>query len=106
MKRACPACGSVDIVRIVYGFPSPDILADAEAGKIHVGGCVVGSNRRDAPRFDRARNAGTTGHSSEEWTTAGRSNRGAFVQSLPGTRTGPPSNAMVESFNVAQSPMA
>ena len=41
MKRACPACGSVDVVRIVYGFPSPDILADAEAGKIHVGGCVV-----------------------------------------------------------------
>jgi hypothetical protein len=25
----------------VYGFPSPDTLADAEAGKIHVGGCVV-----------------------------------------------------------------
>ena len=39
--RRCPACGSGQVVRIQYGLPSPEDLADQEAGRIELGGCVV-----------------------------------------------------------------
>jgi hypothetical protein len=37
----CPGCGSVDIVRIAYGLPYADLHEKAEAGEVHLGGCVI-----------------------------------------------------------------
>lgn len=36
--RRCPACGSVNAVRIVYGFPTQAAERQAKAGKIRLGG--------------------------------------------------------------------
>jgi hypothetical protein len=40
----CPACSSPEAVPILYGFPSEDAARDAEAGKLVLGGCVVGDD--------------------------------------------------------------
>jgi hypothetical protein len=48
-QRACPECGSVENVRIVYGMPGPELFEAEERGEIALGGCVIGSddpNRR------------------------------------------------------------
>lgn len=37
----CPACGSREVVRIVYGYPGPELVQDAESGKVTLGGCCV-----------------------------------------------------------------
>lgn len=38
----CPVCGNlVAPVPIVFGYPSPDLFAEAEAGEVELGGCVV-----------------------------------------------------------------
>jgi hypothetical protein len=37
----CPACGSRAVVRIVYGYPNPGLLRDAEHGKVALGGCCI-----------------------------------------------------------------
>lgn len=39
----CPACGSRDLVPIVYGLPSTDLMAEARAGRFELGGCLVAS---------------------------------------------------------------
>ncbi|MHC5111152.1 MAG: hypothetical protein ACYTHJ_14880 [Planctomycetota bacterium] len=44
----CPKCGSRHVIPIVYGLPSDDAIAEAEAGKIYLGGCCV---FRDDPEF-------------------------------------------------------
>ena len=41
MRPRCPACGADDVVPVVYGFPSADMLDAAERGEIVLGGCVV-----------------------------------------------------------------
>jgi hypothetical protein len=38
----CPACGSTDAVRIVYGFPNIDLGKAELRGELVLGGCVVG----------------------------------------------------------------
>jgi len=38
---SCPACGSGDVVPIVYGFPSGELLRESEEGKVVLGGCCV-----------------------------------------------------------------
>lgn len=43
-KRICPECGSVSVVRIVYGYPGSELIRQAEAGKIWLGGCCVSGN--------------------------------------------------------------
>ena len=41
-KPSCPECGeSTAVVRISYGFPTPELLRRAEEGKGKVGGCFV-----------------------------------------------------------------
>ncbi len=41
-KPPCPACGSPDVIRIVYGEPPP-ALGEAEArGELVIGECLVG----------------------------------------------------------------
>ncbi len=40
-KNICPDCGSVNILEIVYGLPSPIMFEKAERGEIKLGGCCV-----------------------------------------------------------------
>lgn len=39
--KNCAGCGSVNVVKIVYGYPSYELFQDAEAGKIRLGGCCI-----------------------------------------------------------------
>ncbi len=39
--RKCPACGSTDVVPILYGMPTAALCDQAEAGQIVLGGCVL-----------------------------------------------------------------
>jgi hypothetical protein len=41
-KKACPKCGSLDVVPILYGYPGPEMMDMASKGKIELGGCCVG----------------------------------------------------------------
>lgn len=43
--KACPACGSADVARIMYGFPTSEAFDDPT---IVLGGCVVWP---DSPAF-------------------------------------------------------
>lgn len=38
---SCPACGSGDVLPIVYGLPGPGLRQQAENGEVVLGGCVV-----------------------------------------------------------------
>ncbi len=40
-KAKCPACGSLDTVKILYGFPTEEAFLLADEGKIRLGGCCV-----------------------------------------------------------------
>lgn len=39
-RRTCPRCRGA-LVRIVYGFPSPELMAAVERGEFALGGCLV-----------------------------------------------------------------
>jgi hypothetical protein len=43
----CPKCHGHNVVRIQYGYPTPDVLEAAQRGELVIGGCVV---RHDMPR--------------------------------------------------------
>jgi len=43
-RRACPKCGSRDIVPIRYGLPGPEMTAAADRGEIELGGCCVAND--------------------------------------------------------------
>ncbi len=38
---SCPACGSADVLPIVYGLPEDELLERAERGEVALGGCCV-----------------------------------------------------------------
>lgn len=38
--EVCPDCGG-ELIPIVYGFPSPEIMEKAERGEVSLGGCVL-----------------------------------------------------------------
>jgi hypothetical protein len=40
-RRVCPRCGSRDSVRIVFGYPSPELFEEARQGKVALGGCLI-----------------------------------------------------------------
>lgn len=40
-KKKCPACGSTDIVKILYGMPTHEAYEAAERGELVIGGCCV-----------------------------------------------------------------
>jgi hypothetical protein len=42
--RKCPACGSADVVPILYGMPTAEGFKDAEAGLIALGGCCISND--------------------------------------------------------------
>ena len=44
----CPRCGSEDVLPIVYGYPGPELAEESIAGKVKLGGCLVGP---DSPEF-------------------------------------------------------
>ena len=64
-RPRCPRCGSTTAVPIVYGMPFGDDFGDADAGRIVLGGCLVGSRQPDpthlcsacGAEFDRASGA-------------------------------------------------
>jgi hypothetical protein len=35
----CPRCGSRDVVRVVYGLPTPELFEAADEGRVILGGC-------------------------------------------------------------------
>lgn len=37
----CPACGARAVVRIIYGYPGPELVGEAERGEVVLGGCVI-----------------------------------------------------------------
>lgn len=45
MKRPrplrCGVCGSKDVVPIAYGLPGPDMMREADEGRIVLGGCCI-----------------------------------------------------------------
>lgn len=43
-KKACPKCGSMDVVPILYGYPGPEMMEMANKGKIELGGCCVSND--------------------------------------------------------------
>ncbi len=43
----CPTCGSRMAVPILYGYPSFEMFAASERGKVRLGGCVIGSESPD-----------------------------------------------------------
>jgi len=43
-KIACPICGKKDmVIPIIYGMPDEELFEESEQGKVHLGGCVIGS---------------------------------------------------------------
>ncbi len=46
----CPRCrAEIQPVPILYGYPSPEMFADAEARRIRLGGCMIGD---ESPEFE------------------------------------------------------
>lgn len=43
-KKKCPACGSTDTVKILYGMPTHEAFQSAERGEFVLGGCCVSDN--------------------------------------------------------------
>lgn len=46
-RNACPHCGHRKTLPIQYGYPLPEVEAAAVAGKIVLGGCIVGPDQPD-----------------------------------------------------------
>jgi hypothetical protein len=44
----CPQCHSEDLLRIVYGMPSEEMVEESVAGRVALGGCLVWP---DAPDY-------------------------------------------------------
>lgn len=40
-KEICPKCGKEELVKIVYGFPAPELFELADKGLVKLGGCCV-----------------------------------------------------------------
>lgn len=41
LRLRCPACGKPTGVRLVYGFPSSELMDAAERGEVALGGCCL-----------------------------------------------------------------
>jgi endogenous inhibitor of DNA gyrase (YacG/DUF329 family) len=47
---SCPRCDTeVEPVPILYGYPTPEAMQEVEAGRISLGGCMVGD---ESPEFE------------------------------------------------------
>ena len=47
-KKTCPFCMSINVMPIIYGYPSSDMIERYEKGLIKLGGCVV---REGSPQW-------------------------------------------------------
>jgi hypothetical protein len=43
----CPACGSLELLEIVYGYPGHELFEADARGEVVLGGCVVGPESPD-----------------------------------------------------------
>lgn len=43
-KRKCPACGSTDTVKLLYGMPNQEAYGDEKRREIVLGGCCISPN--------------------------------------------------------------
>ena len=41
MNKRCPNCNSENIIDIIYGYPTDELLEDSKAGRVVLGGCIV-----------------------------------------------------------------
>ncbi len=49
-KQRCPSCAELVVpLPIVYGYPSPELMEEAEAGRVRIGGCVISA---DDPEYE------------------------------------------------------
>ncbi|ADU29131.1 hypothetical protein [Evansella cellulosilytica] len=39
--KVCPNCFSKDVANIIYGYPSHELLEEANEGKVKLGGCII-----------------------------------------------------------------
>ncbi|HDU7439108.1 TPA: hypothetical protein RF418_002603 [Listeria monocytogenes] len=46
--KKCFTCGSLDVAKIIYGYPTAEAFKDQEAGKIKLSGCVISE---DSPSY-------------------------------------------------------
>jgi hypothetical protein len=40
-KVRCPRCDSQDVISVVYGLPSEEMVEESIAGRVALGGCTV-----------------------------------------------------------------
>ena len=45
--KACPRCHSDEVIPIVYGMPAPDVVEESRAGRVALGGHVLGPEAPD-----------------------------------------------------------
>ena len=49
-KQRCASCAELVVpLPIVYGYPSPELIEEADAGRVRIGGCVISS---DDPAYE------------------------------------------------------
>jgi hypothetical protein len=47
-RPACPFCRYEDqVVRIVYGYPGPDLIEQSRRGEVALGGCCIGPDAHE-----------------------------------------------------------
>jgi hypothetical protein len=46
--KECPKCGSLNVIKIVYGPPTNQMILSAKEDKIKLGGCSISGS---APKF-------------------------------------------------------
>lgn len=46
--KKCFTCGSLDVAKIIYGYPTADAFKEQEEGKIKLGGCMISE---DSPQY-------------------------------------------------------
>lgn len=39
--KVCPFCNSKDVAKIIYGYPSGDMIMSEATGKVKLGGCLI-----------------------------------------------------------------
>ncbi len=44
-KGSCPTCRSTEVVPIIYGVPTPELVDEARVGRIVLGGCAIQNER-------------------------------------------------------------
>jgi hypothetical protein len=43
--RACDLCGKTPARRVLYGYPSPELIERARRGEVILGGCLIGGEQ-------------------------------------------------------------